>query len=584
MLKRKNVHHGLAAVLLAFLFIHAPLASAQEGEDAPAEQQAEPSADDKLAAAGEQLSEEISALRDELAELKRTYSSAEGEEKGILFSQIRTKRKGLSKLLDQLVDHIEELEAAGQDATQPRSLIRELLTEVAADFKKSIVETEQRIAELREQRASASPEELESLDKEIEERATAVDHDLAAYFELTQLMDAQGLDPGGQLQFLDNNIQERADGLAGIVQYLTEERTSIPGIPPGASDEEKQAHAEQLAALTERIEAAASHLNATVAIMKERELDTAAYTQLLIESTGELTEDIFQTEVAFGLLQGWLESGKDWVIENGPRWLFKIIVFLLILAAFKFLAGITKRVVRRAVTTWKINLSQLLQEQIVSFAGKVVMFLGLLVALSQLGIQLGPLLAGLGIAGFIVGFALQDTLSNFAAGMMILVYRPYDVGDAVEAGGVMGTVKAMNLVSTTISTWDNQKLVVPNSKIWGDVIRNITAEPQRRVDMTFGIAYADDIDHAERVLWDIVKGHELVLAEPEPVVRLHTLGESSVDFVVRPWAKTSDYWAVYWDITRAVKKRFDAEGISIPFPQRDVHLIQEKAVQESASA
>ncbi|MGD2076225.1 MAG: mechanosensitive ion channel [Gammaproteobacteria bacterium] len=584
MLKRKNVHHGLAAVLLAFLFIHAPLASAQEGEDAPAEQQAEPSADDKLAAAGEQLSEEISALRDELAELNRTYSSAEGEEKGILFSQIRTKRKGLSKLLDQLVDHIEELEAAGQDATQPRSLIRELLTEVAADFKKSIVETEQRIAELREQRASASPEELESLDKEIEERATAVDHDLAAYFELTQLMDAQGLDPGGQLQFLDNNIQERADGLAGIVQYLTEERTSIPGIPPGASDEEKQAHAEQLAALTERIEAAASHLNATVAIMKERELDTAAYTQLLIESTGELTEDIFQTEVAFGLLQGWLESGKDWVIENGPRWLFKIIVFLLILAAFKFLAGITKRVVRRAVTTWKINLSQLLQEQIVSFAGKVVMFLGLLVALSQLGIQLGPLLAGLGIAGFIVGFALQDTLSNFAAGMMILVYRPYDVGDAVEAGGVMGTVKAMNLVSTTISTWDNQKLVVPNSKIWGDVIRNITAEPQRRVDMTFGIAYADDIDHAERVLWDIVKGHELVLAEPEPVVRLHTLGESSVDFVVRPWAKTSDYWAVYWDITRAVKKRFDAEGISIPFPQRDVHLIQEKAVQESASA
>ena len=203
------------------------------------------------------------------------------------------------------------------------------------------------------------------------------------------------------------------------------------------------------------------------------------------------------------------------------------------------------------------------------------MFLGLLVALSQLGIQLGPVLAGLGIAGFIVGFALQDTLSNFAAGMMILVYRPFDVGDAVEAGGVMGTVKAMNLVSTTITTWDNQKMVVPNSKIWGDVIRNITAEPHRRVDMVFGIAYADDIDHTERVLCDIVKRNELVLAEPEPVVRLHTLGESSVDFVVRPWARTSDYWTVYWDITRAVKKRFDEEGISIPFPQRDVHLIQE---------
>jgi small conductance mechanosensitive channel len=141
----------------------------------------------------------------------------------------------------------------------------------------------------------------------------------------------------------------------------------------------------------------------------------------------------------------------------------------------------------------------------------------------------------------------------------------------------MGSVKAMNLVSTTIATWDNQKLVVPNSKIWGDVIRNITAEPHRRVDMTFGIAYADDIDQAESVLWDIVKHHELVLEEPAPVIRLHTLGESSVDFVVRPWANTGDYWTVYWDITRAVKKRFDQEGITIPFPQRDVHLIQAPA-------
>ena len=113
-------------------------------------------------------------------------------------------------------------------------------------------------------------------------------------------------------------------------------------------------------------------------------------------------------------------------------------------------------------------------------------------------------------------------------------------------------------------------------RIWGDVIRNITSEPNRRVDMTFGIAYADDIEHAERVLEDILKSNELVLADPEPVIRLHALGESSVDFIVRPWARTSDYWNVYWAVTRAVKQRFDAEGISIPFPQRDVHLIQEK--------
>ena len=124
-------------------------------------------------------------------------------------------------------------------------------------------------------------------------------------------------------------------------------------------------------------------------------------------------------------------------------------------------------------------------------------------------------------------------------------------------------------------TFDNQKLIVPNNKIWGDVIRNRTSETTRRVDMVFGISYTDDIDRAERVLRELVESHELVLADPEPNIRLNNLGDSSVDFIVRPWTKTNDYWTVYWDITRNVKKRFDAEGISIPFPQRDVHLYKE---------
>ncbi len=573
---KQTPRYAVAALLCTCLFVYGPSSQAQEQSAPGDEQQAELSEQDQLAAAGKELTDELQQLKAELAELNKGYAAAKGEEQAILWSQIRAKREALTTSLEQLISHSETLEATGQDIEQYRNLSRELITSLSADLEKGIVQAQQRIVELRKQRSSASPEELEALDKEIEERATGVDQDLTAYFELTQLLEAQGGDPSAQLKFLDKHIKERAEGLSGVLQFLTEERASIGKIAPGASEEEKQAQATELAAIKERIKEAASHLNATVAIMKDRGLDTAAYTQLLIESTGELTEDIFQTEVAFGLLQGWLESGKDWVIDNGPRWVFKIIVFVLILMAFKFLAGIVKRLVRKAVTASNLNLSQLLRNQIEFFAGKVVMFLGLLVALSQLGIQLGPLLAGLGIAGFIVGFALQDTLSNFAAGMMILIYRPYDVGDAVEAGGVMGTVKAMNLVSTTITTWDNQKLVVPNSKIWGDVIRNITAEPNRRVDMTFGIAYADDIDHAERVLWDIVKSNELVLDDPEPVIRLHTLGESSVDFIVRPWARTSDYWTVYWDITRAVKKHFDAEGISIPFPQRDVHLIQEK--------
>jgi small conductance mechanosensitive channel len=209
---------------------------------------------------------------------------------------------------------------------------------------------------------------------------------------------------------------------------------------------------------------------------------------------------------------------------------------------------------------------------IISTAANLVLLLGLLFGLAQLGISVGPLLAGLGIAGFIVGFALQDTLGNFASGMLILLYRPYDVGDMIEAGGAFGKVSHMSLVNTTILTVDNQTLVLPNSKIWGDVIKNVTAQRERRIDLVFGIGYSDDIPKAEKVLNEIVESHGKILKDPEPVVRLHTLGESSVDFVVRPWVKTDDYWDVYWDITRAVKMRFDEEEISIPFPQRDVHI------------
>ena len=209
----------------------------------------------------------------------------------------------------------------------------------------------------------------------------------------------------------------------------------------------------------------------------------------------------------------------------------------------------------------------------VELSGRLVLLVGLIIALSQVGISLGPVLAGLGIAGLIVGFALQDTLANFAAGAMILAYQPFDVGDIVEAAGVTGRVRDMNLVSTRILTFDQQTLIVPNSKIWGDVIRNVTAQPQRRIDMVFGISYEDEIPKAERVLAEIVADHEKVLEEPEPVIKLHSLNDSSVDFIVRPWARTDDYWEVYWDITREVKIRFDREGISIPYPQRDVHLI-----------
>ena len=252
---------------------------------------------------------------------------------------------------------------------------------------------------------------------------------------------------------------------------------------------------------------------------------------------------------------------------------FSVLLFIVILMVFIKLANIAQRLITKGLASSRVQLSQLLSRMLITVTRGIIIAIGVLIALSQLGISLGPLLAGLGIAGFVLGFALQDSLSNFASGLMILIYKPFDVGDVVEVGGnVSGTVSHMSLVNTTVLTFDNQTLIVPNNSIWQNVIKNVTSQKTRRIDMVFGIGYSDDIPKAERMLTGIIESHEAILEDPEPVVRLHELGESSVNFVVRPWVKTEDYWPVYWDITRQVKMKFDAEGISIPFPQRDVHL------------
>jgi small conductance mechanosensitive channel len=193
-------------------------------------------------------------------------------------------------------------------------------------------------------------------------------------------------------------------------------------------------------------------------------------------------------------------------------------------------------------------------------------------------------LAAIGAAGFVVAFALQDTLSNVASGLLILAYRPFDVGDVVEAADTAGVVEAVSLFSTHIRTFDNKLVIVPNNDIWEGTITNATESDTRRVDMVFGIGYDDDVGKAKEILETVVKEHELVLDEPAPVVQLHELADSSVNFVCRPWARTGDYWTVYWDVTRAVKETFDRSGISIPFPQRDVHVYQETAPPASDQA
>ena len=287
-----------------------------------------------------------------------------------------------------------------------------------------------------------------------------------------------------------------------------------------------------------------------------------------IKAISGVKVDISDASATWTVVTGWLTSA-----EGGLRWAKNISMFFVILLVSWILAKLLGKAVKKAVMKLQ-TASELLKDFIVNITRKTVFLIGFVVALSMLEINIGPLLATIGAAGFIVGFALQGTLSNFAAGILILVYRPYDVGDLVDIGGTFGKVEAMTIVSTTLRKLDNQKVIVPNNMIWGDIITNVTGTSKRRVDMVFGIGYSDDIAKAQKILEEILANHAAILKDPEPIVRVHELGDSSVNFVVRPWVETENYWDVHWDITRSVKERFDAEGVSIPFPQRDVHLHQ----------
>jgi small conductance mechanosensitive channel len=296
--------------------------------------------------------------------------------------------------------------------------------------------------------------------------------------------------------------------------------------------------------------------------------DAAEY-DTYIKAVSGIKVDVTDASATWTTVTGWLLSA-----EGGFRWALNIIKFVVIVIVFYLLSIVAGKAAKKGFTKSK-QFSTLLRDFLVMTARRLVLFIGLFVGLSALEINIGPVLAIIGAAGFVIAFALQNSLSNFASGILMLIYRPFDVGDTIKVAGTLGKVESMNLLSTQLRTPDNQQVIVPNNSVWGDVITNVTGITQRRVDLVFGIGYGDDADKAQKILEDIVNGHALVLKEPESIVKLHELAESSVNFICRPWVKPEDYWNVYWDITREVKRRFDAEGVSIPFPQRDVHIYQE---------
>src|SRR5262245_27789492 len=377
-----------------------------------------------------------------------------------------------------------------------------------------------------------------------------------------------GIDAVDQRNFLLQGLPVAAKALVTRLQLASRDRSgALARLSRDASNADLRYEVE---ATDERLKRSTQSLSTAIDLMNRLHLETTDLRVDFIAMTGKLTADVFHWKVLVGLLKTLGKQLLDFLAGKAPQWLFQGLLIALTFLGFRALARLVKRGVRKAIGY--SHLSDLMRTTIVRLSGSLIMLIGFVVILTQLGVQVAPLLAGFGIAGVVVGFAMQNTLSNFAAGGMILSNQPFDVGDEIEVAGVTGTVKRMTLVSTTILTGDNQTLIVPNSAVWGGVIRNRTTQPFRRVDLMFGIDYQDDVDKAERALRELVAAHEQVRKDPAPVVRLHQLADSSVNFVVRVWTTREHYWDVYWDLTRAVKLRFDQEGITIPFPQRQLHM------------
>ena len=266
-----------------------------------------------------------------------------------------------------------------------------------------------------------------------------------------------------------------------------------------------------------------------------------------------------------------IAKGYDLVTVFGVKILAALAVFIIGRWVVKYLRNLTERLMG------KRNVDVTLAKFIANMTYVALLTFVILAALGMLGVQTTSFIAVIGAAGLAIGLALQGSLANFAAGVLMIIFRPFKVGDFIEGAGVAGIVEEVQIFTTRLATPDNKTIIIPNAKLTSDNIINYSAKGTRRADMVFGIGYEADIDKARDIITGILSNDERVLKDPPIQVAVSALADSSVNFVARAWVNAGDYWGVVFDTTEAVKKRFDAEGVSIPFPQRDVHIYEHKA-------
>ena len=267
----------------------------------------------------------------------------------------------------------------------------------------------------------------------------------------------------------------------------------------------------------------------------------------------------------------------NWLQTTGVDYGFRILAAVIILSVGAIVISLAAKALAKMLEKTRLGEKSLVAKFLVSVAVKVAWAFLIVVALGKLGVDVGPIIAGLGVTGFIIGFAFQESLGSLAAGLMIAINKPFKVGDFVSVAGLDGSITALDMMAVTLATGDNRKITIPNKQAWGAPIINFSALDKRRVDLAVGIAYGADISLAKKTALETISAVPGVLADPAPMAEVTSLNDSAVALTVRAWSKTADYWKVYFAGIQGVKEAFDRAGVAIPFPQLDVHVVKSEA-------
>ncbi len=514
----------------------------------------------------------LDAATDTIIDLDSSFRRASDEERELLRVQGDRVVERINDLQAELLDLIPELEAPEPTIDSITQAFGSFISTEIGLYERSIEWNTGHLGRLRDRRSETPVEGLPELEADIQEARDRLNAVVAGQMRVLTGVESLGLVTEDHWTRLERFLVGRVESLVGRLQIAVAARERLEtqvgdAVRAGAPESEIATLRARLQAAQQRVRGIANSLDSTADLLDQRGFETVEYRRFVIRATGEVTGDVLNPRVLLGLLLDLSGGIWNWFRNNAPTLLARLFIIVAFIVLFRVGFRLGWRLFDKLGL---VKLSRLLADLVERLLRPLATILGLFTGLFVLGVNPTTLLAGVGVAGIIIGLALQDSLSNLAAGVFILATRPFDVDDVIRGGGVTGTVRAMGLATTTVVTFDNRRLMVPNRKIWGEVIENRSAEQVRRVDVTVKIGYGEDLDRAIGILRDLLDEHEKVLENPEPLIFVGKLADSWLELEVRPWVKTEDWWPVLTELPRLVRLRFAKEGIEIPIPRREL--------------